>query len=85
MKYTVVWKPAAERGLTELWLAGADREAINNAAHQIDRLLQFDPQEIGESREVDHRIMFEPPLGCTFSVHPNDLLVRVLRVWRIPG
>jgi hypothetical protein len=28
MKYTVVYRPSAEGKLTDLWIAGPDREAI---------------------------------------------------------
>jgi plasmid stabilization system protein ParE len=83
MKYKVVWKPTAERELTELWLAGLDREAINRAAHQIDRILESHPEDVGESRDMGRRIVFEPPLACTFSIHPSAQLVRVLRVWKM--
>jgi hypothetical protein len=81
MKYTVIWKPAAERQLTQLWLASGDRAAVTLAARQLDQTLQIDPEDVGESRDSGRRITFESPLGCTFSVHPVDMLVRVLRVW----
>ncbi len=83
MKYTVVWKPAAERTLTAIWLAGSDRAAIARAAREIDRLLQTSPNEIGESRDANRRIAFELPLGVTYSVNSQDRLVKVLEVWRI--
>jgi hypothetical protein len=36
MKYTVVWKPSAEKRLAEIWMASSDRQRIADAADRID-------------------------------------------------
>lgn len=83
MRYTVLWVPGAERELAELWLDQATRGEITEAANRIDRLLENDPQQQGESRPTGRRILFETPLAVTFRVLPEDRIVRVLEVWRV--
>ena len=58
MTFTVVWKPTAERLLTKMWLAAADRQSITNAADTIDALLRSDPLTVGESREGNSRLIY---------------------------
>ena len=36
MKYTVVWKPAAEAELAVLWMAASDKHSIVEAGNEID-------------------------------------------------
>ena len=83
MSYTVVWKPAAEEELTEIWSDAADRSAIAAAANEIDRLLRSAPLDQGESRSAKVRVMFVHPLGVFFHIEDLDRLVSVLRVWRV--
>lgn len=82
MRYTVVWKPEAERRLANLWLAATDRNAVPVAANTIDKTLLIDPQTRGESRTRGRRILLEAPLGVLFKVSQPDRMVHVLTVWR---
>jgi len=82
VRYTVVWIPSAERDLADLWLTATDRAAVTRAANDIDRLVQHDPDQQGESRPDGVRILFVAPLGVRFEVLPDDRLVRVLHVWQ---
>jgi hypothetical protein len=82
MSYTVVWKPEAERRLAQLWLDAADRNAVTQAAHQIDQRLRIGPEDAGESRPGGRRLLLVSPLGVLFRVIPQDRLVRVLTVWQ---
>jgi plasmid stabilization system protein ParE len=84
MSYTVVWKPAAEEELTQLWTDADDRSAVTAAADEIDRLLKSAPHDQGESRRGSVRVVFTGPLGVFFDVQDEDRLVSVLRVWRVP-
>jgi hypothetical protein len=59
----------------------SDRQAVTDAANEIDRLLAIEPLDIGESREEGRRILLVPPLGVTFYVVSEDRIVRVLDVW----
>ncbi len=82
MKYTVVWKPAAERHLMEIWMRADNRDAIARAADNLDASLAHDPDEQGESREEGVRVTFVAPLGINFEIAASDRQVRVLAVWR---
>jgi hypothetical protein len=82
MKYTVVWKPAAERHLMEIWMRADDRDAVARAADGLDAALARDADQQGESREDGVRVTFATPLGIDFEVSPADRQVRVLAVWR---
>ena len=82
MKFTVIWQADAERELTELWLGARDRLRITETMAGIDADLHTNPEQLGESREDFHRILFRPPLGVAFRVFPEDVRVVVTRVWR---
>jgi hypothetical protein len=79
--FTVVWVIRAEHELAALWLASADRAAVTRATHEIEQRLHRHPQEEGESRGVDQRVTFVPPLGVLFEVDEDDRIVWVLQVW----
>jgi hypothetical protein len=82
MKWTVLWKPDAERDLGELWMNADDKKAITNAANRIDISLRKDPLNVGESRADNDRIYFESPLGILYTVDTMDQMVFVERAWR---
>lgn len=83
MTYTVMWRPSAERCLAEIWTNAEDRQAITEAANDIDALLRTDPMGVGESRVVNIRILTVSPLTIYYDVHEEDRLVAVWAVWRI--
>lgn len=78
MKYHVNWKPLAEDNLALIWIMASDRNAVNQAAIEIDRLLENDPNTVGESRSGNSRVAFVGPLTVYFEVHEPDRLVHVL-------
>ena len=85
MTFDVEWDPAAEAELTRIWIA-ADallRGTITKSTRALDRLLEKDPVNQGESRPNDRRIMFDLPLGIVYEVIPANKLVRVLFVWQV--
>jgi plasmid stabilization system protein ParE len=84
MKFTVVWSRHAERELTTIWTNTSHRGDVTRAAQRIDRLLQRNPENEGESRVHDTRILLVPPLGVTFAVYVDDRRVEVLDVWEFP-
>ena len=67
MKYTVIWRPSAERELARIWNSAENRALVTSAADEVDRLLRSQPLEIGESREDGYRVLFEPPLGVFYE------------------
>ena len=66
--YTVRWKRSALDRLTEIWLNASDRAAINSAVEEIDRNLQLNPHDAGESRSEHVRIIFSQPIGAFFYI-----------------
>ncbi len=83
--FQVDWLQTALNELAAVW-AGADsaqRKAITAANHAIDRRLERDPTNEGESRGPRRRILFQVPLAITFEVDPQRRVVRVLPTWVI--
>ncbi len=81
MKYSVVWAGTAERDLTEIWLSSTDRQKVTAAARLIDVMLELVPEDVGESRDFNQRLVFASPLAALYIVDQDDISVRVLRVW----
>jgi plasmid stabilization system protein ParE len=77
MNFTVVWKPTAESKLAKIWAEASDRRAVTNAADSIDLLLGASPNEVGESREQNTRILNVSPLSVYYDVYEEDCLVSV--------
>jgi plasmid stabilization system protein ParE len=84
MTYTVVWKPAAERRLAEIWNAATDRAEIAEAANEIDAILRARPRSEGEARDGATRILFVGSLAVHYDVLEDDLRVDVVSVTLIP-
>ena len=82
MRFTVVWKPQAERTLLELWLESSQRDALTRAAEEIESLVRQRPESVGESRELGRRWLFVEPLGVDYSVSVNDRVVEIINVWK---
>lgn len=67
--------------LAELWVDNPDqRAAITESAATVDQLLRYDPEDRGESRDDNRRILFVPPLAIIYSVDLTHNVVRVLNV-----
>lgn len=82
--YHVIWSGAAEAALAELWLQHpSEQRRIQTASDAIDRALSTQPLSLGESREGNERICHIHPLAITYSVIPEDRLVRVAKLWWI--
>ncbi len=81
---TVHWNRTARNALASAWnnADAAGRREISNAAREIDRRLQGDPEQEGESRPNGCRVLFVRPLAALYRVVPQPSAVRVLSVWR---
>jgi hypothetical protein len=79
--FIVRWVPEALNELATIWMQASDRTEITAAVARIDRQLQDDPEDQGESRDEGRRILLESPLGVMFRVQPADRTVFVLTVW----
>ena len=83
--FQVAWLRTALDELADV-SARADssgRKAITVAAHAIEQRLKVNPQNEGESREQERRILFQEPLAASFEVVSRQRVVRVLHVWSI--
>ena len=82
MKFTVVWKPQAERTLLELWLESSERKRLTQAAEEIESLVRQRPETVGEGRASGRRWLFVEPLGVDYSVSVQDRVVEIINVWK---
>jgi hypothetical protein len=86
MRYTVIWKPLAERALAECYVNALEHgdhalaASITNAVAGIDTTLLKNPESVGESRSEGKRVLIEPPLTVTFRIREADRQVWVLTV-----
>ena len=71
MTFIVVWKKSAETRLAHIWSTAGDRNVVTAAADRIDRQLWVYPEDLGESRPPDRRIMFAPPLVVVIKFSPR--------------
>jgi len=84
MIWTVTWLPDAHDELLNLYLQAVDRRALSNAANQIDRELRVDADTKGLPFVGGDRILRIAPLVVVFSLYPDDCLVEVNQVFRVP-
>ena len=80
MKYTVVWKPRAQDQLAEIWLAAPNRSDVSNAANELDRILQHEPDTHGESRSENRRLVIVGALAVVIDIRKEDRIVAVVSV-----
>ncbi|MGE5193676.1 MAG: type II toxin-antitoxin system RelE/ParE family toxin [Deltaproteobacteria bacterium] len=85
MKYTVVWKPAAENELAAIWNIASDRAAATAAADAIEKSLRTDPVLRRETSTRTTRVIIEAPLIVKYRIFDDDRLVRILTVQRLPS
>jgi hypothetical protein len=81
--FRVRWAKQALDEMTAAW-TNADsrtRQAITDASHQIDKLLQTAPLSESESRPGGRYIRFVRPLGVLFRLELDGITVSVLHVW----
>lgn len=80
MNYTVTWMPDALDELTAVWTVASNRKAITEATYRIERALAANPLGVGESRDANRRLAFDPPLQVMFRVFAGDKRVEVVSV-----
>ena len=83
MKYTVLWRPTAERKLNEIWNESANKIAVSQAADDIDAQLRSRASQAGESRDGEARFLSAGPLAVYFDVHEDDRTVDVWAVFQV--
>jgi plasmid stabilization system protein ParE len=82
MRYTVVWLPSAEEELANTWNSAVDRQAVSQAADEIEVLLRTSSQAGGGNGEGTHAFTLFP-LAVIFEVSPDDRKVTVLEVFHL--
>lgn len=82
MRYTVKWRPKAENILADIWTAAQDRQAIANAANEVDRQLERDAESKGTEFYGDLLIVVAP-LHVVYKVASNKQVVTVLYLWSV--
>lgn len=82
MTYNVRWSRRSLDVLAEIWVdsSSEERAAITQTSAAVDRLLQSNPHEQGESRSADRRVLIALPLILTYSIDEPRRIVRVLNV-----
>lgn len=80
MRYTVVWDPRPTQDLADIWTRAPDRQAVADAADEIDRVLRGAPLSVGAAHGDDRRLTVSP-LEVIYTVSPGDRLVTILHVW----
>jgi hypothetical protein len=85
--FSVYRSHTAQTPLREAWEQGdhALREAICQASHFVDLRLRQAPEDQGESREDQTRILFQAPVGVLFQIDKENMIVRILRSWAFRG
>jgi hypothetical protein len=83
MRYTVVYDPAAENELINIWMHAPDPNAVEDASNDIDRQLNRSPERSGHPFGPNRRLTVYP-LAVEFTVSPPDRMVRVIRVEFLP-
>jgi plasmid stabilization system protein ParE len=80
MRFTVMWHPAAEQELADIWLRAVDRSDVTQAANQIDQAPASEPLAKGEDF-YGNRLLVVVPLAVTYTVNEQDRTVLILQVW----
>jgi plasmid stabilization system protein ParE len=82
MRYTVVWLPSAEEELANIWNGAVDRQAVSQAADEIEVLLRTSSQARGGNGEGTHAFTIFP-LTVILEVSPDDRKVTILEVFHL--
>lgn len=80
MNYTALWQPVAQEQLATLLADPAIQSAVLRAAFRVGALLEYFPEQVGESREPPERVLIEPPLTVYYEIDHEEKVVRVFRV-----
>jgi hypothetical protein len=81
MKFSVIWLADATEELIELWSDPEVRQSVVEGARRIETALSVNPQDLGESRPDNVRIIFESQLAAIYEVFSVERKVNILRIW----
>jgi hypothetical protein len=77
--YSLTRHPSVDNDLAAIWMAASDRDGVAAASHQIDQLLRFAPDSVGEDCG-DHRKLTIGPLIASYPFSPDDCMVNVIKI-----
>jgi hypothetical protein len=66
--------------LDEIWATAADPDQVAGASDDLELALKHDPDQFGESRSGNVRLVDHGPFQVLFSVDHADAEVKVLRI-----
>ena len=76
--YEVKWTAIAEQQLAAVWVAAADRPAVNFAVAWLEAALLRYPLLLGDAMESSvHRTAYRAPIGVEYEVIEDDKRVIV--------
>ena len=80
MKYSVLSTPFADLQLAEIWLEAANPQEVTEASDRIEVMLRNDPDQLGEQRKDNRRVIVLPPLTVTFEVDSDDRKATIVSI-----
>ena len=78
--FRVRWTRTASNQLADIWTNATDQAAVTAASYRIEQALKRDPENQGEDRPNNRRIIFDAPLVVTFRINKADSTVTVVYV-----
>ncbi len=83
MPFTVVWLPGPLAALAQIWIRASDRQAVADAANEIDRRLRRPPVPAGAASGAVYRLRVAP-LEVVYSISDADRRVDISYVFFRP-
>ena len=80
MNFIVVWATLAKEQLTRLLADPELQMDVIRAFYRVEAILGYFPDQVGESRGTNKRIVIETPLTVYYRIDRANKLVRILRV-----
>ena len=82
--FAVVWTNQALDELADIWVGATPelRDRIEASVRRLGRQLQENPAALGESRDDNRRVAFDPPVAIIYRVDTAGRSVLVTHVWR---
>jgi hypothetical protein len=79
MPFSLTRRLSVDEDLAAIWIAAADRDAVAAASDQIDQMLRFAPDSVGEDRGA-YRVVTVAPLTALYTFSLDDCMVTILQI-----
>jgi hypothetical protein len=80
--YRVRWTRNASNQLAAIWTNATDQTAVTTSSHQIDQALASNPENQGEERPNNRRVLLAAPLFVFYRINNAQNTVTVSFVGR---